>query len=304
MKGDVILKKRISIIVIVLLLTTITHSSAADTTFESIFNGHWAEKHVEYDFYTNYFKEHISGLESEFKLNNAIDKEDFLKIFEKATKRKVDVLLVKEEMQKPLLRRTAVVWMMNAIEGEEGSIMPDKDGNKFIDLEGLDNNEIEAILKARSIGLVNGHSETMFVPNGKVTYAQAMLLLQRLSKSQYLRRDLTPMDTSNLVPFKTIGTITEHKERREGLQITEKDGKIIITVVHRFNTGGYGLEVVNIVKLGDSKYGINMNIIRPNPKHMVLQVISFVRTTIEIDKKHVDSNYIFKVFNLSKGVER
>ncbi|MCD5413935.1 MAG: S-layer homology domain-containing protein [Clostridiales bacterium] len=298
------MKKRILIIVTVLLLTTIAHARETGSTFESIFNGHWAQKHVEYDFYKNYFEEHISGLQSEFKLNNTINKEDFLEIFEKATKSKVDVLLVKEEMQKPLLRRTAVVWMMDAIEVEEESIMSGKDENKFIDLEELDNNEVEAILKARKIGLINGHSETIFAPNGKVTYAQAMVLLQRLSKSQYLRRELTPLDASNLVPFKTIGTITEHREQREGLQITEKDDVIIITVVQRFNTSGYQIEVSNIVKLADSKYGININIVRPNPNHMVLQVISFVRTTIEVDKNHVDSDYIFEVLNLPKGVER
>lgn len=279
------LKKKalINLSLMLLLLTIIPYSNS----YASIFAGHWSENYVEYDFYNNYFENHIQKLQTEYILNAEITKEDFLRIFTEIAEEKVDITLENDELSKPLPRKTAVTWLINAIEYEKMIDMTDIEENRFIDLEGLENKEKENIFKARSIGLVNGYSETIFAPNDNVTYAQAIVLLQRLRKNPYLIEDL--------IPFKVIDTITEHTQQREGLFITEKEEKIIVTIVRRFNTSGYGLEVANIVKLDDSKYGINTNVIRPNPKHMVLQVISFVRTTIEIDKDYLESDYTFEI---------
>ncbi len=279
------MKKKIliNLSLMLILLIVIPYSNS----YGSIFVGHWSENYVEHDFYNNYFESHIQKLQSELILNTAITKENFLRIFTEIAEDKVDITLEEDELSKPLLRKTAVTWLINAIEHEEMITMNDTKENKFIDLEGLQDKEKENIFKARNIGLVNGYSETIFAPNDNVTYAQAIVLLQRLRKNPYLRDDL--------IPFKVIDTITEHTEQREGLFVTEKDEKIIVTIVQRFNTSGYRLEVANIVKLDDSKYGINTNVIRPNPKYMVLQVISFVRTTIEIDKEHLESNYTFEI---------
>ncbi|MBN4062957.1 S-layer homology domain-containing protein [Alkaliphilus sp. AH-315-G20] len=285
-------KIAISLSTILVLLTI----SAYSNSFESIFSGHWAEKHIEPDFYETYFEKHVSSLQSEFLLNGAITKGDFYSILGCLTQETVTIPLTEEEKNKPLLRKTAVMWLINAIEDEERKVVYDEKENMFIDIKGLEKSEKESVLRAHSIGLINGYSERIFAPNDKVTYAQAMILMQRLNNKI--------MITENTIPFVTIETIQEHTARQEGLFVSEKEDKIIITVVQRFNTSGYQLEVANIVKLGDAKYAISLNITKPDPKHMVLQVISFVRTTIEIDKKHVDSNYTFEVLNLPKGVER
>ncbi|MGV8145867.1 MAG: S-layer homology domain-containing protein [Alkaliphilus sp.] len=267
--------------------------SAYSNSFDSIFSGHWAEKHVEHDFYETYFEKHVSRLQPEFSLNGAVTKGDFHRILGYLMPETVTISLEEDEKDKPLLRKTAVVWLINAIEHEGRKVMYDGKVNKFVDIEGLEESEKESILRAHNIGLVNGYSARIFAPNDKVTYAQAMILMQRLKSKIII--------TENTIPFTTIETIQEHTARQEGLFVSEKEDKIIITVVQRFNTGGYSLEIANIVKLGDEKYGININVNRPDPNHMVLQVISYIRTTIEVDKQDIGDNYIFELLNVQKS---
>lgn len=97
------------------------------------------------------------------------------------------------------------------------------------------------------------------------------------------------------VPFNVLETVVSMSHMPEGLFVTERDGKVNVAIVKRFNTSGHWLEVTDVTKLNDSQYAISLNITRPDPRQMVLQVITYVRTTIEIDKDHLAPDYIFTV---------
>ena len=100
------------------------------------------------------------------------------------------------------------------------------------------------------------------------------------------------------VPFTVLETVVTRTFQDEGLCVTERDGSVFLTIVKGFNTSGYWLRVNKISRLSDSQYGVGLSIIRPDLHDKVLQVLTWIKTTIEIDRDDLRPNYNFQLLEL------
>lgn len=105
----------------------------------------------------------------------------------------------------------------------------------------------------------------------------------------------TGNDYGESVPFRHVETARTHTFQDEDFSVRERDGRVFVTIVRGFNTSGYWLRVNKVSRLSDSQYGVHLHITRPDPKHMVLQVLTWIKTTIEIDRIDLRPNHSFQL---------
>lgn len=88
-----------------------------------------------------------------------------------------------------ILRKDMAVMVMKAYEyntGEDLQLLANNSTSKFTDLNDLTEEEINCILAAQYLGIINGMTETQYAPNDTATRAQAATIIYRFMKIQDL----------------------------------------------------------------------------------------------------------------------
>lgn len=94
-----------------------------------------------------------------------------------------------------------VLWRMS------GSPTVPGDGCKFTDIS-KSNYYYEAVRWGVANGIINGFSETSFVPNGKLTREQLVTMLFRYAKN-YAGDDVSKYDTTNILGYSDVLKISK-----------------------------------------------------------------------------------------------
>lgn len=97
------------------------------------------------------------------------------------------------------------------------------------------------------------------------------------------------------IPFRIIEYHELYTNQIEGLNITETEDTVIVNICKSFPTPGYFMEVNRVERAGET-FIIYLKIIPPRSNAILLQVITYKKNSIEIDKKNLGSPpYKFKV---------
>lgn len=301
------MKNRIILLILVISLLFAGSHVFADSN--EYLKGHWAEKLVDNKFIDKHF-DYLLNKETTFNFNSNITKEQFMISLYSLTKeiypslyddsdtefldffKEKGILSEDENVQGDiLLRKDAVRFVVSALESIQETETKTSE-NKYTDLQELSQEYITYILKASSLGIVNGYPDNTFKPNKSVSQIEAIIILKRLEGELIMNK--------NTIPFNVINNNKSYayNSEEEAINIQESNGKVIINITKRFPTSGYSMSIDKVVRKSQGNYNIYLKINKPNPGSITLQVITYKSLTIEIDKKYLDDGqYSFSIIS-------
>lgn len=266
------MKKIVSLVLMISLILSMSLPALA--SMEDKLSNHWSKDEINKDFLTYYFPYLAKDDFKRFDPNGSIAENDFLLSFSSLLKDKGysnDVLGWKVGLTR--------VQMANIVGSKlmEESIIQRGNGQvPFVDINHISQEEKGAIAALYNAGLISGVSKNKYMPNRKVTQAEAIVFLQRIN---------TLLDKRASIPFKLLGIVQSYSAK-EGITSKIENGKVLVTITKSFPTPGYNMEIDRIVKAGDD-YIIHLNITPPSKDSIQLQVITYKTITIEIDKDNI-----------------
>lgn len=289
------------ILSIALFLSTVT--AFADIKVD--LKGHWVERVIDKSIVEAHFKYLIKDSTISFNPDFKIDKKNFMlslytmistdkdssteKLNDKAHTEKVGKYLITKKilegdssLEGKLTRKEAVKYMIKTLELSKEIQLTDTNYTPYKDILGLDDTYKRYILKANMIGLIKGYGDSSFRPEEDISISETIVLLQELKKQ---------IEESTSIPYK----IVEEKTQKDTISTKEKGDKVLVTISKEFPTSGYNMGIKRVEKYAEGKYRVHLDIKAPEPNRAVLQVITQIRATIEIDKKSLDKKYTFEI---------
>ncbi|KPU27432.1 hypothetical protein TR13x_05010 [Caloranaerobacter sp. TR13] len=286
------------IFIFVLLLLNSTISSAS---LDDRLKGHWAQKLIDKEFFTEHFNYLYKEDYKNFFPNEPISKKDFycslFSLMKKYGNQSVDILgydnkSIKDEdlKDKFITRKEIISLLVKCLETYEGDIQIYDLTNPFIDLDSINEKYKRDILKGYKLGLIKGYLDGTFRPNNRVSQIESILLLQRLERELSMYK--------SAIPFRVVDNKKVYTQINKQISIKENDEKINITIYKELPNPGYNMVIRKITKNGNGRYDIYIKTMPSDKYKTNLQVITFNILTIEIDKKYLtDNSYLFNIID-------
>lgn len=270
------------IITFVLVLTVILSVSApAFADLEDILGNHWLKAEMDKDFFLYYFSYLAREDFKRFNPNEAIREDEFLLSFSSLLKN-MGYSTAELKFRNGIKR----IEMVRAI-GDNlfniADIQADDVELPFTDISDIADEELMALKKLYSAGIIKGQSNSMFNPYAYTTQAEAVVVLQRIR--DYLSSLDKDKTASREIPFTLLGTIQSYTGE-EGIKTKVEDSKVVVTITKMLPTPGYIVKVEKIVKENE-EYRVYLSVTPPDPDSIVPQVIVYKIITIEIDKSEL-----------------
>jgi len=270
------------IITFVLVLTVILSVSApAFADLEDILGNHWLKAEMDKDFFLYYFSYLAREDFKRFNPNEAIREDEFLLSFSSLLKN-MGYSTAELKFRNGIKR----IEMVRAI-GDNlfniADIQADDVELPFTDISDIADEELMALKKLYSAGIIKGQSNSRFNPYAYTTQAEAVVVLQRIR--DYLSSLDKDKTASREIPFTLLGTIQSYTGE-EGIKTKVEDSKVVVTITKMLPTPGYIVKVEKIVKENE-EYRVYLSVTPPDPDSIVPQVIVYKIITIEIDKSEL-----------------
>jgi len=302
MKGNIAF-----ILIMALFLSSITAFGDVELNFK----GHWAESIVDKQFIENHFKYLLKEGTKASDLDNSIDKKYFLlslyTILNEHQKEDIDknsektnienaarylrnrLILEKDgSIEGELTRKEAVKYVVKTLELSREIQLADTSFMPFKDILDLSDEYRNYIIKASMIGIVKGYGDSTFRPEDNITAIESIIILQRL------KGEIDEINKN--IPFRIVEEKWTTTGKDNLITTKQSSGKVLVTFTKEFPTSGYNLTVNRVERYSYGKYKIYVSIKTPAPNAIVLQIMSYKNTTIEIDRKLLDSgSYTFEI---------
>lgn len=250
-------------------------------------SGHWAENLVKQDFMEKYFAKYAKDDFKNFMPDYNITYQDFKQSLSSILEEYGYEIEANIEENFMVTRKEAAIIIADELL-RHGIIGQNKvSKNPFKDLEGLEKKQIDKIVLLHNLGILKGVSETAFLPEGKTTQIQAVIMFQRIM-------DFIKNNDKNNIPFKVIDEKTSYSSIEPGITVEDRDDKVFVSIVEQFPHPGYSVKVDGIKKQKDV-YNIFLNVQEPDPTKMYTQVITYHNIVLEISKENLGNPpYSFK----------
>lgn len=302
---------------LILIMALFLSSITAFGDVELNFKGHWAESIVDKQFIENHFKYLLKEGTKASDLDNSIDKKYFLlslyTILNEHQKEDIDknsektnienaarylrnrLILEKDgSIEGELTRKEAVKYVVKTLELSREIQLADTSFMPFKDILDLSDEYRNYIIKASMIGIVKGYGDSTFRPEDNITAIESIIILQRL------KGEIDEINKN--IPFRIVEEKWTTTGKDNLITTKQSSGKVLVTFTKEFPTSGYNLTVNRVERYSYGKYKIYVSIKTPAPNAIVLQIMSYKNTTIEIDRKLLDSgSYTFEI--VSSGSE-
>ena len=275
-------------VVLFLLIFGVVMSSgtSALADMEDILGNHWSSKVIEKDFLIYYFPYLAKENFKRFDPNGTINEDEFSLSFSSLLKNNgysntpigFKVELTRAKMAKFIGNKLMEIKL----------IAPSNEKLPFTDIGQVSTEEQKAIAALYHSNIIQGQSETIYNPTRKVTQAEAIIVLQRVSKL---------FDKTTSIPFKLSGAVQTYSGK-EGITFKTEGDKVLVTITKEFPTPGYSMKVEEVLK-HKNDYKIRLNITPPKKDSNQLQVITYKTMTIEIDKEQLGNppyNFVLEGF--------
>jgi len=296
---------------LILIMALFLSSITAFGDVELNFKGHWAESIVDKQFIENHFKYLLKEGTKASDLDNSIDKKYFLlslyTILNEHQKEDIDknsektnienaarylrnrLILEKDgSIEGELTRKEAVKYVVKTLELSREIQLADTSFMPFKDILGLSDEYRNYIIKASMIGIVKGYGDSTFRPEDSITAIESIIILQRL------KGEIDEINKN--IPFRIVEEKWTTTGKDNLITTKQSSGKVLVTFTKEFPTSGYNLTVNRVERYSYGKYKIYVSIKTPAPNAIVLQIMSYKNTTIEIDRKLLDSgSYTFEI---------
>lgn len=279
-------------------LLAIPITSHADVV--SSLEGHWAAELIDNEFVLKYFS-YFNNEEISFNPSEPMKISDFENSLTMLTKDYQNTEIETEDTEKEnieeetITRIEAVRIILSSYDDISLNNIEVVEENSFTDLHELEENDVNSILKAHKLGIINGYPDGTFKPGNSVSQIEGILLLQRLKESLDLK--------TTSIPFKVTENNKCHSGLSEGICMKDLEDKVAVTVTKKFSTSGYKMNIDRIERSEDNIYNIYLGIDQPKPDAILLQVITYQSITIEIDKSHLQgTDYTFGVKTLGLDI--
>lgn len=282
-QGGIKVKRAIVLIFTLAILFSLPKYAFAD--YEDKLGDHWLKDEIDKDFFLYYFPYLAREDFVRFNPEEPMREDEFLLSFSSLLKNKgysiVDLGFGTS------MRR---IDMVKAV-GDKLAQIANNSSNDvelpFVDLEGISDEEREALKLLYTLGIIKGQSETKFNPNSITSQAEAIVVLQRVR--DYL--DSINEDKKE-ISFKLLGIVQTYTGA-EGVKTRIEEDKVIVTMTRSFPTPGYTVTVEKIV-YEQGLYKVYLDISPPDPEAILPQVVVYKTITIEIDKDQLkDAPYNF-----------
>lgn len=296
---------------LILIMALFLSSITAFGDVELNFKGHWAESIVDKQFIENHFKYLLKEGTKASDLDNSIDKKYFLlslyTILNEHQKEDIDknsektnienaarylrnrLILEKDgSVEGKLTRKEAVKYVVKTLELSREIQLADTSFMPFKDILDLSDEYRNYIIKASMIGIVKGYGDSTFRPEDNITAIESIIILQRL------KGEIDEINKN--IPFRIVEEKWTTTGKDNLITTKQSSGKVLVTFTKEFPTSGYNLTVNRVERYSYGKYKIYVSIKTPAPNAIVLQIMSYKNTTIEIDRKLLDSgSYTFEI---------
>lgn len=274
------MKRLVSFLLLFVLVFT---SSQTLATVKDKLANHWAKEEIDGEFLEYYFPYLSKGNFQRFNPDSKIRENEFLLSFTSLLR---DMGYSNNELGWDVdLTRKQMARIVGGKLLEENIIEKGEDTGEFKDIKNCSKEIQESIIALKEAGLIRGEKETRFNPNRPATQGEAIVFLQRVESL---------FKASPNLSFRLLG-IMEAYSGTEGINLKEREDKLIVSITKAFPNPGYAMEVDKIVQ-SRGEYKIYLNIIPPDKDSIQLQVITYKTITIEINKDELGNPpYIFKM---------
>lgn len=263
---------------------------------EDKIGNHWSKNFIDIPFLTKYFPYLAKNDFQEFDPNGTISVYEFsvsvASLFKDAGYN-LSILSSNSDINREHMAR----FLGENLE-KVGTLKDKSIDLPFKDINTMDNGSIELLRLLYSHGIIKGDSNSTFRPNGNLSQAEAIIILQRA-------KGVLSQLGSQIIPFKTLGVVQSFNNQ-EGIVTIQDGDNILVTITKQFPTPGYFMSVDKVVKESDG-FKIYFDIQPPRPDSIQLQVITYKTITIEIEKDVLGEppyNFILDGYNKIKYKEK
>lgn len=282
---------------------------------------HWAKAYIDTEFYDTYLQEYSGELTLKLldqPMEERLYQRTLVQILDELTgivddvvdnSSRIEIIKIWEN---DLTRKSLAVDTVEQLEDHNVSLTNDHKEILFKDIKDLSSKELKSIKLLYESDILNGYTAEVYGPDDKVTYAQGIIILERLQKKVVeiekakktvvvVKPVVKPVESQD-IRF----TVKKGNGTSEGLvpklikdKLTGKI-KLVITITKKFPDDAYHLKVTKIIRNKDGVYDIYLKIDSPKLKDLTQK--DFVLDTVDIEIEEDDlgvESLDGEVFNFS-----
>ena len=155
----------------------------------------------------------------------------------------------------------------------------------FEDIKGMAQDRLELLQLLVERKILNGISKTLFAPDRVMTQSEVMITVQRLAQMLDREKTETQLQTGKELKFRLVGQSQSYNDS-EGFFFRETEDAVRLSLIKRFPTPGYSLQVDKILA-GTKGLLVQWHADAPAPDLMLAQVITYQTLTVEIPKSEL-----------------
>lgn len=274
------MKRIITFVLAMIIMFSISTPSFAN--LDDKLGNHWSRGEIDRDFLLYYFSYLAREDFKRLNPNEAIREDEFLLSFSSLLKNKGYATVELEFRQ--YIKRIEMVKIVGDKLIDIAEFADEDVELPFTDIEDITDEELVALKKLYSLGIIQGQSNSKLNPFANTTQAEAIVVLQRVR--DYLNNLKVEEEEEEVVtrevPFNLSGTIQAYTGE-EGIIAREKENSVIVTITKMLPTPGYTVKVDKIVEK-NGEYKVYLDITPPDKNMELPQVIVYKTITIEIEK--------------------
>lgn len=275
------MKKYLSLILVFVILFT---STVALAQMDEKLKNHWSKDMMDKEFVAYYFPYLARKNFEKFNPDAQISSKDFALSLGSLLK-DYDLGSPGNIMPSSVLTRKEIVNIIGKKLVNIQGLNPASKRHYFSDVGSMTEESRDFLNLLVNLEILKGVSENQFAPDRPMSQAEAIVILARVEGV---------LKGVQGVPFTRKGIVQSYNNQ-EALIVSEKDGKVIVTMTQEFPTPGYGLSVEKILgSRRKSQYEIFLNIVAPEEGSILPQVITYKTLTIAIDKKDLKGKSPYK----------
>ncbi len=285
-------KFMVTIFVVLLILPNIIISYG---DFNEILKEHWSKDIVDREFIERYFPNLAREDFTYFKPDEGMSVESFkesldsLISFYNGNKQKPILRKTLEEKEpkksedsNTILRRDAIKMVADLlddkVEAQQITIPPN-------DIENLDKDYMDAIVKAYNHGIIKGDPDSGFRLDDPLTQIEAVIILERFKG--VIDRNIRG------IPFKVISE-SSSANGEERVEVVKRGDKVSVTISRSFSHPGFDMDIEEIKRIVKGKYKVYMKTKVPDPDRIYPQVITYITIVLEIDRNLLEEKCEFE----------
>ena len=270
------MKKRIisALLMICMLLSNTVMAMSVDKL-----KGHWAEKKIEKDFMTKYFKELSENNFAKFNPNAPLPAKVFAKALEKLSNEYGDFKVNIFANSDYLTRESMIDYIFDGVKNIKFARNEEK-AFDFTDIEKMDKIRKEKLKYLLNKGIVYGNKDKKYAPQKKLSQVEGVLVVQRIYE---IFKDNEGEKSAKNLSFDVQNISEGLSNNGDSIYYKKVADQILITFTMAFPNPGYTVGVEKVLLKNNKNIIIYPQVVAPGPTTITLQVIAYKTVTLALN---------------------